>query len=45
MPDARALADRILVIEQGRIEEEGTHASLLLRGGRYATLYNMQFAE
>ena len=37
-------ADRILVIEGGRIAEQGTHAQLLERGGRYAQLYNTQFA-
>ena len=37
-------ADRILVIEGGRIAEQGTHTQLLERGGRYAELYNTQFA-
>ncbi|MFF2885416.1 ABC transporter ATP-binding protein [Paenibacillus sp. NPDC057967] len=36
-------ADRIYVLENGRIEEHGTHASLLERGGRYSELYDMQF--
>ena len=36
-------ADRILVLEAGRILEEGTHAQLLAAGGRYATLYHQQF--
>jgi ATP-binding cassette subfamily B protein len=36
-------ADRIIVMEQGAILEEGTHASLLAGGGHYATLYNTYF--
>jgi ATP-binding cassette subfamily B protein len=38
-------ADQILVVEAGRIVERGTHIELLARGGRYAELYNTQFAE
>ncbi len=37
-------ADRILVIEKGRIEEEGSHEDLLRRRGRYYDLYTNQFA-
>ncbi len=36
-------ADRILVIERGRITETGSHGSLLDQGGVYASLYNLQF--
>jgi subfamily B ATP-binding cassette protein MsbA len=38
-------ADRIVVMREGRIEETGTHAELLARGGYYASLYAMQFTE
>jgi ATP-binding cassette subfamily B multidrug efflux pump len=37
-------ADLILVMEHGRIVEQGTHSSLLARGGAYAELYNAQFS-
>ncbi|MCR0987999.1 ABC transporter ATP-binding protein [Streptomyces albidoflavus] len=37
-------ADRILVVEDGRIVEQGTHTALLARQGRYAELYRTQFA-
>ena len=36
-------ADRILVMEGGRIVESGTHTELLARSGLYATLYEQQF--
>lgn len=36
-------ADRILVLEHGRLVEEGSHAQLLAAGGRYASLYRQQF--
>ena len=36
-------ADRILVMEAGRIVEEGDHASLIARGGVYANLASLQF--
>ena len=38
-------ADRIVVLEAGRIVEEGTHTDLLKRGGRYAGLWARQEAE
>ncbi len=36
-------ADRIIVLEEGHIIEEGNHQSLLLKGGHYASLYNTYF--
>jgi ABC-type transport system involved in cytochrome bd biosynthesis fused ATPase/permease subunit len=36
------LADRIIVLERGRIVEEGRHDELLARHGRYAHLYDLQ---
>jgi subfamily B ATP-binding cassette protein MsbA len=38
-------ADRIVVIQNGEIQEKGTHQELLDRGGLYQRLYEMQFAE
>ncbi len=37
-------ADTILVIDAGRIVEQGTHIELIARGGAYFALYNSQFA-
>src|SRR6185295_1372637 len=38
-------ADRICVIDGGRVAEQGRHAELLARGGVYARLYAAQAAE
>ena len=38
-------ADQVLVLDQGRIVERGTHAQLLAHGGLYAHLHRMQFRE
>ena len=37
-------ADRILVLMDGDVVEQGTHEELLAAGGAYAELYNSQFA-
>jgi ABC-type multidrug transport system ATPase subunit len=36
-------ADQILVLDEGRLVDAGTHAELLARGGLYVTLYERQF--
>jgi len=35
-------ADRICVLEQGRVVELGTHDELMVRGGRYRTMFDLQ---
>ena len=37
-------ADQILVMEQGTVIEQGTHAELLAQNGAYTQLFNSQFA-
>jgi len=38
-------ADQVLVLDQGRLVEQGTHAELIAKGGLYAHLHQMQFRE
>jgi len=38
-------ADRIIVLKDGRIIEQGTHEELLRKGGEYERLYRIQFAD
>ena len=38
-------ADEIIVLDQGRLVESGTHDELLAHGGRYAELHRMQFSD
>ena len=38
-------ADQVLVLDEGKLVEQGTHAELLARGGLYAHLHRMQFRE
>lgn len=38
-------ADKIIVMDQGRLIEEGSHEDLLARGGKYADLYHQQFRD
>lgn len=38
-------ADRIVVLDRGRIVEEGTHESLMRQSGLYRRLYQLQFRD
>jgi len=38
-------ADKIVVLDEGRVVDEGTHAELLARDGLYRRLYRLQFAD
>jgi len=38
-------ADRIMVMQKGRVAESGRHEELLAKNGQYAALYNMQFQD
>ncbi len=38
-------ADRIVVLKDGQVAEQGTHAELLALGGEYARIYDMQYRE
>ncbi|WP_449060529.1 hypothetical protein [Planomonospora algeriensis] len=38
------IADKIIVIENGRLAEEGTHGELMAQGGVYAHLFSLQAA-
>jgi ATP-binding cassette subfamily B protein len=39
------MADRIVVLEAGRLVEEGSHSQLITLGGRYAAMFEMQAAS
>jgi ATP-binding cassette subfamily B protein len=39
------MCDRIVVVENGGIREQGSHDQLLAQGGRYAYMFNLQAAH
>jgi ATP-binding cassette, subfamily B, bacterial len=39
------MARRILLLQDGRIAEQGTHEQLIATGGEYATLFDLQAAN
>jgi ATP-binding cassette, subfamily B, bacterial len=39
------MADRIAVLDGGRVTEQGTHADLLEAGGQYAKMFRLQAAR
>jgi ATP-binding cassette subfamily B protein len=39
------MADRIVVLNDGRLEEDGPHRDLMARGGRYARMFELQAAS
>ena len=43
--EALAISDRIAVMKDGHIIEQGRHEDLLAQNGFYANLYNSQFAQ
>jgi subfamily B ATP-binding cassette protein MsbA len=38
-------ADKIVVLDRGRVVDNGTHDQLMLRGGIYRDLYELQFSD
>ena len=39
------MCDRIVVLDDGTVREQGSHEQLLARGGRYANLFNLQASQ